>query len=83
MVCRENDGMRFHELKCLDCGAQFSFGQKRQGGDLFPRRRDSQGNYLPDHGWYKFEKTKPVNPKSQKSQKCDRVFSEVVWTSKP
>ena len=67
MVCRENEGNRYYELKCLDCGAQFSFGQRRQGGDLFPRRRDREGNFLPDHGWVKFGKPKPAD--SQNSQK--------------
>jgi hypothetical protein len=59
MVCRRADSNKYYELKCLDCSAQFSFGQLRQGGDLFPRRRDKDGNALPDHGWSKWEKPKP------------------------
>jgi hypothetical protein len=58
MVCRTADSNKYYELKCTDCSAQFSFGQLRQGGDLFPRRRDKAGNCLPDHGWTKYDKAK-------------------------
>ena len=71
MVFRETDGNRYYELKCLDCGAAFAFGQRRQGGDLFPRRRDKDGNVLPDNGWSKWDRQKQFAltepPRSQKS----------------
>lgn len=73
LVSRENDGNRYHELKCLDCGAAFSFGQRKKGGDLFPRRKDKDGNWLADRGWTKYDKAKAFalsSPSSAKSEKA-------------
>jgi hypothetical protein len=75
MVAREDQqGNKYYELRCLDCHATFSFGQRRQGGDLYPRRRDKDGNPLENHGWSKWEKTKTpaaapaaTSPNSQRS----------------
>jgi hypothetical protein len=58
-VVRENDGNEYYEMRCLDCGARLSFGVHKKGGGIFPRRKDSDGNYLPDKGWQKW------NPKSK------------------
>tara|TARA_R100000005_G_C4990625_1_gene198080 strand:- start:243 stop:572 length:330 start_codon:yes stop_codon:yes gene_type:complete len=60
-VVRENDGNEYYELRCLDCGAKLAFGVMKKGGGLFPRRKDSEGNWLPDRGWTKWNpKTKSV-----------------------
>jgi translation initiation factor 2 beta subunit (eIF-2beta)/eIF-5 len=60
-VVRENDGNEYYELRCLDCGAKLAFGVMKKGGGLFPRRKDSDGNWLPDKGWTKWNpKTKSV-----------------------
>jgi|TARA_B100000676_G_scaffold141614_1_gene140269 DNA-directed RNA polymerase subunit RPC12/RpoP len=60
-VVRENDGNEYYELRCLDCGAKLAFGVMKKGGGLFPRRKDSDGNWLPDRGWTKWNpKTKSV-----------------------
>jgi hypothetical protein len=76
MVTRENDGNKYHELRCLDCGAQFSFGQRKQGGDLFPRRKDKDGNWLSDRGWSKYSKAKEFTLESPRSAKSEReVFT--------
>lgn len=40
---RESQGYKFYEGKCLDCGNVFQYGQKREGGGLFPKR---------DAGWH-------------------------------
>lgn len=53
-VVRENDGNEYYELRCLDCGARLSFGVHKKGGSLFPKRKDSEGNWLPDKGWQKW-----------------------------
>ena len=58
-VVRENDGNEFYELRCLDCGAKLAFGAHKQGGGLFPRRKDTDGNWLSDKGWQKW------NPKTK------------------
>ena len=60
-VCRENDGNEYYELRCLDCGAKLAFGVNKKGGGLFPKRKDGEGNWLPDKGWVKWNnKTKQV-----------------------
>jgi len=60
-VVRENDGNEYYELRCLDCGAKLSFGVNKKGGGLFPKRKDGEGNWLPDKGWTKWNnKTKQV-----------------------
>ena len=61
-VVRENDGNEYYELRCLDCGAKLSFGAMKKGGGLFPRRKDADGNWLPDRGWQKW------NPKTKKME---------------
>lgn len=56
---REAAGNKYYELFCVDCRARFSFGQHRQGGGLFPKRRDEAGNLLPSRGWARWEPAKP------------------------
>tara|TARA_Y100000004_G_C8826744_1_gene374345 strand:- start:27 stop:356 length:330 start_codon:yes stop_codon:yes gene_type:complete len=58
-VVRENDGNEYYELRCTDCGARLAFGANKKGGGLFPRRKDADGNWLPDNGWQKW------NPKTK------------------
>jgi translation initiation factor 2 beta subunit (eIF-2beta)/eIF-5 len=58
-VVRNVDGNDYYELRCSDCGAILSFGQHKKGGTLFPRRKDDNGNYLPNKGWHKW------NPKDK------------------
>lgn len=53
-VVRENDGNEYYELRCIDCGARLSFGVHKKGGSLFPKRKDADGNWLPDKGWQKW-----------------------------
>jgi hypothetical protein len=45
----------FYELVCQDpaCHAKFSFGQFKKGGGLFPKRKDTTGEYLTNRGWAK------------------------------
>tara|TARA_R100001132_G_C3194121_1_gene44621 strand:+ start:114 stop:443 length:330 start_codon:yes stop_codon:yes gene_type:complete len=60
-VVRENEGNEYYEIRCQDCGAKLAFGSHKKGGGLFPRRKDVDGNWLPDHGWQKWNpKTKSV-----------------------
>jgi len=60
-VVRTNDGNEYHELRCNDCGAKLAYGVNKTGGGLFPRRKDADGNWLPDKGWTKWNpKTKTV-----------------------
>ena len=60
-VVRENDGNEYYELRCLDCGAKLAFGVNKKGGGVVPKRKDCEGNWLPDKGWTKWNsKTKQV-----------------------
>ncbi len=45
------DDNQFFELRCRACTAQFSFGQTKKGERLFPKRKDKDGNTLPNGGW--------------------------------
>tara|TARA_Y100000385_G_scaffold237015_1_gene251337 strand:- start:127 stop:453 length:327 start_codon:yes stop_codon:yes gene_type:complete len=54
-VVRENGGNEYHELRCTECHARLSFGANRQGGTLFPKRKDESG-WLPNGGWVKYNK---------------------------
>lgn len=58
-VVRTVDGNSYYELRCANCGARLSFGANKTGGGLFPKRKDAEGNWLPDNGWTKW------NPKTK------------------
>lgn len=57
-VVRNVDGNDYYELRCSDtkCKAILAFGQHKKGGTLFPKRKDDNGNYLPNNGWHKWKK---------------------------
>ena len=57
-VVRVVDDNEYYELRCMDCGALLSYGQHKKGGTLFPKRKDADGKYLPNNGWYKWEPNK-------------------------
>lgn len=52
---RERDGNHYYEVKCSNCKAELSFGQRRVDGALYPRRKDKDGNWLPNNGWIKWQ----------------------------
>lgn len=50
----------FHELVCRnpECRARFSFGHSQDDkGALFPKRKDKDGNWIPNRGWEKYNPT--------------------------
>ena len=60
-VVRENEGNEYYELRCLDCGAKLQYSVNKKGGTLFPKRKNAEGEWLPDKGWTKWNpKTKTV-----------------------
>jgi predicted adenine nucleotide alpha hydrolase (AANH) superfamily ATPase len=59
----END---FYELKCDSCGAVFSYGQHKKGNSLFPKRKDENGNWLPNNGWHKWDGKKDTEKSVKK-----------------
>lgn len=52
-VVRTVQANEFYELRCVNekCRARLEFSQTKQGGGLFPRRKDPHGNRLPHDGW--------------------------------
>ena len=57
-VVRVVDDNEYYELRCMDCGAVLGFGQHKKGGTLFPKRKDGDGNWLDNKGWYKYSPKK-------------------------
>lgn len=57
-VSRIVDDNEYFELRCRDCGAVLAFGQHKKGGTLFPKRKDKEGNRLPNNGWHKWDGNK-------------------------
>ena len=48
---------KFYELVCTSpkCHAKMCFGQIQDGISLFPKKKDANGEYLPNNGWAKYE----------------------------
>lgn len=57
-VVREVDDNKFYELRCEKCRAKITFGAHKRGNTLFPKRKDDEGEYLPDNGWLRWNKDK-------------------------
>lgn len=53
---RDVQGNKYFELRCHHCYAQFNFGQSKDMKNLFPKRQDKEGNWLPNRGWFKYRK---------------------------
>ncbi len=49
------DDNKYFELHCTTCRARLAFGQHKKGGTLFPKRKDDDGNWLPNNGWIKWD----------------------------
>ena len=54
---RKHQDYDFFELQCssANCGATLGFGQRKEDGQLFPRRRDSSGADMPNNGWFIYQ----------------------------
>ena len=57
----DKDGNDYYKLRCTNCNATLDFGQHRSGGTLFAKRKDKDGNWLPDNGWYKWQERSKQN----------------------
>lgn len=60
-VVRNVDDNEFFEIRCKDCGAKLAFGSHKKGNSLFPKRKNSEGNYIENQGWQKYVPQKNVN----------------------
>lgn len=68
-VVRDNQGNTYYEMRCTNCGASLGFGQRKQDGHLYPKRRDKDGGYLDNGGWLKW-----AQAKEQRSAANDSPF---------
>jgi hypothetical protein len=62
-VVREVEGNTYYEMRCQSCGACLAFGQRRQDGKLFPRRKKDE-NWLPNRGWVNHRAAKATTDES-------------------
>jgi hypothetical protein len=55
VVREDKEANKYYELRDRKSGYKLAFGQHKKGGTLFPRRKDAEGNWLPNQGWTKWE----------------------------
>jgi len=65
---RVASGYNFYNIRCDECGAQFDFGQHKEGGTLFPKR---------DKGWYVYQGGSEGGPAAP-TEDGNRAFSEAA-----
>jgi hypothetical protein len=53
-VAKDKKTFKYYERTCTECGARLQFGQSNDTVSLFPKRKDGDGNWMPDHGWAKW-----------------------------
>ncbi len=58
---RTVDSNDFYEKTCRECFSSRGFGQKKKNNKLFPKRKDKNGEYLPNNGWVKFARVRDDN----------------------
>jgi hypothetical protein len=54
--CREHDGNKYYKMRCQACYATLDFGQNKDNRGLFAKRKDKDGNWMPDNGWYIYQR---------------------------
>jgi len=57
--CRTVDSYDYYSLHCSACGAELTFGQRKDGG-LFAKRKDDSGNCLEDNGWRRYKSQRAI-----------------------
>lgn len=65
---RKADKFVYYELNCQECRARLDFGQSQDLVSLFPKRKDEDGKWMPNRGWYRYEPqatAEPVKPVQQ------------------
>jgi len=68
---REVDGNHYYEMYDKDSGHTLKFGKTKKDGSLFPRRKDTDGNWMPDGGWAKYDPNTPTVKSTSEKQKLD------------
>jgi hypothetical protein len=82
-LARQVEDFDFYELACGNpqCRARFAFGQAKKGGALFPKRKNEDGEWLPNGGWSKYEK--PGAAQAPGAAKQDRTNGVATFASWP
>jgi hypothetical protein len=57
-VSKANKTFSYYELVCQKCYARLAFGQSQDTVSLFPKRKDENGESLPNRGWAKYKPVK-------------------------
>ena len=57
-VTKGKQEFAYYEMKCLKCYSRLQFGQNQDMKNLFPKRTDENGNYMPNFGWAKYQAPK-------------------------
>lgn len=88
---RTIDKDSYYELACtnLKCRATLSFGQTREGGLLFAKRKDKDDNWLPNDGWTVYRKPnsndepeqheRPGQPEQRRTQQQPNTTGSRAW----
>jgi hypothetical protein len=63
---RNYDGNTYYKLRCDDCYATLDFGQRRDGVNLFLKRKDADGHWMPNRGWYRYHESN--QPRSDENE---------------
>lgn len=61
MSMRTVQGNTYRCFACKDCGCELNLGQRKIDGALYPRRKDKDGNWLPNGGWTKWSRKVEVD----------------------
>jgi hypothetical protein len=67
--CRIVDGYEYYSLHCTICGAELSFGQRKDGTGLFAKRKTDDGAPLPDGGWRRYQQRAIDAPASSSTRR--------------
>ena len=57
---RQVQGNTYRAVRCADCGCELNFGTRKADGQIYPRRKDKDGNWLENNGWTKWNPSKAV-----------------------
>ena len=69
-VVDEND---YFEMYDKDTFHVLKFGRTKKDQSLFPRRKDADGNWMPDGGWSKYDPNAPAVKSNATPEKKDNA----------
>ena len=72
----EDRKLDYYELYDKDTNHTLKFGKTKKDGSLFPRRKDTDGNWLSDGGWTKYD---PNAPKVKSPPKEETNSAEIPF----